>query len=141
MAMERRDQNEPKSASQYTLMHSAHSPADQSRKLRLFASFTSYQLVGTVWIIDGSSEQDLAVAAAVIGTTPLVVQSAGMAFEGDLSTLPEGEYRLDSAHSTLVFKVSHLGFSFYTATFTQFDVDLTLDPKDVKSASLTTTID
>lgn len=79
--------------------------------------------------------------AVLMGVILLTAQSTGMAFEGDQSTIPKGEYRLDSAHSTLVFKVSHLGFSFYTATFPQFDVDLNLDPKDLTSANLTATID
>ncbi|MFT4251568.1 MAG: YceI family protein, partial [Caulobacter sp.] len=43
--------------------------------------------------------------------------------------LPAGEYKLDKTHADLSFKVNHLGFSWYTARFSDFDVKLTLDPK------------
>jgi polyisoprenoid-binding protein YceI len=55
--------------------------------------------------------------------------------------VPAGSYRLDPAHASLIFRVSHLGFSRYTARFTRFDAELRLDPADPAAASVTATID
>lgn len=55
--------------------------------------------------------------------------------------IPAGHYVLDKTHSTLIFKVSHLGFSFYTAAFSSFDATLELDPAHLENAKLTATID
>lgn len=41
---------------------------------------------------------------------------------------PAGQYGLDLGHARLTFKVSHLGFSTYTAFFRDFDADLQFDP-------------
>lgn len=60
---------------------------------------------------------------------------------------PAGSYRLDLAHGRLIFKVSHLGFSTYTAFFRDFSADLAFDPANpavmqvravVKAASVET---
>jgi polyisoprenoid-binding protein YceI len=59
----------------------------------------------------------------------------------DSMELPAGTYRLDPAHASLIFRVSHLGFSRYTARFTRFDAELELDPADPASASVSATID
>lgn len=55
--------------------------------------------------------------------------------------LPAGVYRLDKTHSTVVFKVSHLGFSNYTAAFAAFDASLTFDPAKPELTTLEATID
>lgn len=55
--------------------------------------------------------------------------------------VPAGKYQLDETHSTVVFRVSHLGFSFYTASFARFDADLTFDPDNFASSTLQATID
>lgn len=51
--------------------------------------------------------------------------------------VPAGTYRLDKTHATLHFRVSHLGFSNYTAAFTDFDAELQLDPKNPEASSVT----
>jgi polyisoprenoid-binding protein YceI len=56
-------------------------------------------------------------------------------------SLPAGDYRLDKSHASLVFKVSHLGFSNYTAAFSDFDAKLTLDPANPGAATLEATVD
>jgi polyisoprenoid-binding protein YceI len=48
--------------------------------------------------------------------------------------VPAGRYTLDTAHASLVFRVSHLGFSQYTGRFTKFDADLTFDPAKLASS-------
>ena len=51
-----------------------------------------------------------------------------------------GTYRLDPAHAALVFRVNHLGFSNYTAGFTDFDATLEFDPADPAASTLEATI-
>lgn len=59
----------------------------------------------------------------------------------DVSKLPAGAYKIDPFHASLTFKVSHLGFSFYTATFRAFTADLQLDPARPETASVSATVD
>lgn len=54
---------------------------------------------------------------------------------------PAGEYKLDKAHTSVNFRVSHLGFSNYTARFTGIDGTLTIDPAHPEQASLVAVID
>jgi polyisoprenoid-binding protein YceI len=55
--------------------------------------------------------------------------------------VPAGAYTLDKTHATLVFKVSHLGFSNYTAAFADFDAKLTFDPTKPEASTVEATID
>lgn len=55
--------------------------------------------------------------------------------------LPAGDYALDPAHSTLFFKVSHLGFSNFTMWFDTFGADLKIDPANPGEAALNATVD
>ena len=41
---------------------------------------------------------------------------------------PAGEYRIDPAHATLVFRILHMGLSHYTAGFSDFSATLNFDP-------------
>ena len=54
---------------------------------------------------------------------------------------PAGVYQMDPAHSTVVFRVSHLGFSKYTGEFTKLDGTLKFDPADPTAMSVEATID
>lgn len=55
--------------------------------------------------------------------------------------VPAGAYHLDRSHASLIFRVSHMGFSMYTARFTRFDAELNFDPKNPETASVTATVD
>jgi polyisoprenoid-binding protein YceI len=55
--------------------------------------------------------------------------------------VPAGAYTLDKSHATLIFKVSHLGFSNYTARFKHFDAQLQFDPEKLAASQLTATVD
>jgi polyisoprenoid-binding protein YceI len=57
------------------------------------------------------------------------------------STQPAGTYRLDRAHSSLTWKVDHLGLSNFTARFAKFDATLDIDPAKPQSARLAVTVD
>lgn len=54
---------------------------------------------------------------------------------------PAGAYKLDKAHASLDFRVSHIGFSNYTARFAAWDAELTFDPANPSASSVTATID
>ena len=55
--------------------------------------------------------------------------------------VPAGDYKLDKAHANLEFKVNHLGFSHYTARFSDFDASLKFDPANPAASSVEATID
>ncbi len=54
---------------------------------------------------------------------------------------PAGDYQLDPAHARLVFRVSHLGFSRYTALFTDLAADLAFNPAKPESMQLAARVD
>ncbi|MEL6872384.1 MAG: YceI family protein, partial [Pseudomonadota bacterium] len=47
-----------------------------------------------------------------------------------------GTYKLDRAHASLVWKVNHLGLSFYTARFDTFDATLDINPDEARVRSV-----
>lgn len=57
--------------------------------------------------------------------------------------VPSGTYTPDPTHTSLVWKVSHLGFSNYTGQFAREAIDATieLDAEDVANSKLTVTLD
>ena len=55
--------------------------------------------------------------------------------------VPAGAYTLDKAHSSLIFRVNHLGFSHFTLRFTRLDAQLQFDPDNLAAAKVTVTID
>lgn len=57
------------------------------------------------------------------------------------ATAPAGRYRTDPMHSSLLFRVSHMGFSHYTARFLKFDALLDFDPKNIAAMKVTARID
>jgi polyisoprenoid-binding protein YceI len=59
----------------------------------------------------------------------------------EVTALPEGAYRLDPDHATILFKIDHLGFSQLVGRFDRFDATLDFDPQAPESAKLVVTID
>jgi polyisoprenoid-binding protein YceI len=57
------------------------------------------------------------------------------------SALPEGAYRLDPEHATILFKIDHLGFSRLVGRFDRFDATLDFDPQEPQAANLVAAID
>jgi polyisoprenoid-binding protein YceI len=55
--------------------------------------------------------------------------------------VPAGEYTLDKAHASLLFRVNHLGFSHFTARFKRFDARLHFDPVNLAASQVTATVD
>ncbi len=73
-----------------------------------------------------------ALTLALLFATPALAQ--------DLPTPPAGTYRLDRGHTRLLFQVSHLGMSNYTALFTDMDATLTFDPENPASMTLVASV-
>ncbi len=67
--------------------------------------------------------------------------AAAVSAPGEPAGAPAGEYRLDRTHASVVFRVSHLGFSFYTGAFTRFDASLFFDPAEFAASRLNATIE
>jgi polyisoprenoid-binding protein YceI len=55
--------------------------------------------------------------------------------------VPAGNYELDKAHSSLIFRVSHMTFSHFTARFTRFDAQLAFDPARLASSRVSVNVD
>jgi len=59
----------------------------------------------------------------------------------DLEGMPSGLYELDKNHASLIWKVSHLGLSNYTARFTDFDIDIDFNAFEPAASRVRATID
>ncbi len=55
--------------------------------------------------------------------------------------VPAGAYTIDPAHTSILFRVDHLGFSKYTARFKKATAQLQFDPNDLAASSVTVTVD
>jgi polyisoprenoid-binding protein YceI len=53
---------------------------------------------------------------------------------------PPGTYQIDPQHTRIMFSVSHMGFSNYTAFFTGFDAKLQFDPANPQSITVDATV-
>jgi len=54
---------------------------------------------------------------------------------------PAGAYAIDPHHSSLLFRLDHIGFSKYTGRFKSFDIQLQFDPENLAASSVAVTID
>jgi len=57
------------------------------------------------------------------------------------NTAPAGRYTTDKAHSSLIVRLNHLGYSHFTARFVDWDADLTLDPATPENSQINVRID
>jgi polyisoprenoid-binding protein YceI len=73
-----------------------------------------------------------AVSCALALATPMAAQ--------DLPPPMAGSYQIDMQHTSLIFRVSHLGFSNYTALFTQVTADLAFDPDHPEAMKITASV-
>src|SRR6185295_8705222 len=55
--------------------------------------------------------------------------------------VPAGAYQVDKAHTSLLFRVSHLGFSTFTGRFTVVDAKLQFDARNPSASQITADID
>ncbi|MDC8831134.1 YceI family protein [Alteromonas gilva] len=57
------------------------------------------------------------------------------------SEMPEGHYKLDLTHASVVWKVSHFGLSDYVARFASFDGAIDFDPGNLANSEVQVSID
>lgn len=57
------------------------------------------------------------------------------------SDAPAGAYTIDKAHSSLIVRLSHLGYSQFTARFTTWDAQLQFDPAAPERSQINVSID
>ncbi len=89
-------------------------------------------------MIRTSIKTALAAAAIVAGfalETPAIAQTAAP------GTLPAGIYVSDETHTSVTFKVSHMGLSHYTARFAKAEAELNFDPADPTKSSVKASVD
>lgn len=84
----------------------------------------------------------IAAAFAVAAPAPLALAQAAPAGPSkNLADAPAGAYELDGSHASLVWKVSHLGLSAYTARFDKISGSLNFDPKAPAKSSVSISVD
>ena len=59
----------------------------------------------------------------------------------DPAELPAGEWRLDPGHTSVIWRIQHLGLSWYTARFDRAEARLDFDPANPASAQLTAIVE
>jgi polyisoprenoid-binding protein YceI len=69
---------------------------------------------------------------AAVLISPLLLASCLTATQSTqaLQSLGTGAYTMQKPHSSLIWRVKHMGLSSYTARFTDFDAQLDFDPKN-----------
>ncbi len=87
-------------------------------------------------LIAAAATAVLACAAPVLAQTP-----AAKAAAPKPAGPPPGVYLMDKAHSSVTFRVSHLGFSSYTARFSRIDAKLKFDPAHPAAMAVEASID
>ncbi|KCZ89497.1 hypothetical protein HJO_14802 [Hyphomonas johnsonii MHS-2] len=94
------------------------------------------------------SASALALVACGGPATSTNTAEAPVVAEATLTAAPAAEvtyakaatYHLDPNHASLIWRVSHLGMSNYTARFTQFDATIEFNPDDASLTSVSATI-
>jgi polyisoprenoid-binding protein YceI len=79
-------------------------------------------------------------AASVLLAT-IALAAPARAFSTDPSGVPKASYKLDAHHTSVVMRVSHMGFSHYTLRFDDISGALEYDPDDRRHPKLTVDID
>lgn len=84
----------------------------------------------------------IAAAFALGAPAPLALAQAAPAGPSkNLADAPAGAYEVDGSHASLVWKVSHLGLSGYTARFDKISGALNFDPKTPANSTVSITVD
>lgn len=103
-------------------------------------SLTALPLIVAVTACGAANAESEAETSAV-ETVAEVVETAMTETETPSLNLPAGTYVTDLGHSSILWKVNHLGLSDYTARFNDFEAVLEIDPSSPEGASLSVTID
>jgi polyisoprenoid-binding protein YceI len=73
----------------------------------------------------------LIAAAFALAASPAVAQSLDA---------PAGAYVVDRTHASVMWSIKHQGLAWYNARFTDFDITLDFNPKDVTKSKVTATV-
>ena len=82
----------------------------------------------------------LLASAVLFVSAPAMAQMAAPVVSKDPSTQPAGVYKIDPRHTSVTWKVMHMGVSDYTARFSAVDGELDFNPKDVTKSVVKVTI-
>lgn len=85
-----------------------------------------------------SPKQDAAQESATQAAAPAPAPAAPAEAPIDV---PAGSYTIDPAHTSILFRVDHLGFSNYTARFKKATAQLQFDPDNLAASTVTVTVD
>ena len=80
-------------------------------------------------------------AALNLAILPFAAIAANDVPAASTAPVPGGAYQIDQAHSSLIFRVSHLGFSTYVGRFTRLEARLQFDPANIAASRVDVTID
>jgi polyisoprenoid-binding protein YceI len=72
--------------------------------------------------------------ASITAFTFVSLLHAVTANANPLEGIPSGTYNLDLSHASVVWKVSHFGFSTYVGRFNDFTADIALDVEDFEKS-------
>ena len=76
-------------------------------------------------------------ALAILAPAPAMAQAE----TSNIKEMPEGSYQMDPSHTTVMFKISHLGFADYIRRFNEFNGTLNFDPDNPTENAVQVTID
>lgn len=79
--------------------------------------------------------------AAALFLAPLAVAPVALAQTTPVADLPAGAYTQDPTHTSVTFKVKHMGLSNYTARFAKAEIALVFDTKDPSRSTVSAVID
>jgi len=88
--------------------------------------------------------RQLAAATALLALSALAPHAPAASAEPVTpvaTEMPAGTYTLDRAHSSLIFRVNHIGFSWFTARFTHVEAELELAPANPEESKLRVVVD
>jgi polyisoprenoid-binding protein YceI len=97
-------------------------------------------LMASAFAVSACTPHGARPAPAASSAAPAAAQEAGEP-ASLASTAPAGVYVLDKAHTSVNFRVSHLGFSRYTARFGKVEGKIAFDPAHPEQMSVTADID
>ena len=81
------------------------------------------------------------IAAFALAGAALASTASNETPAASTAPVPAGAYTIDKSHTSLIFLVSHLGFSTYTGRFTRIDAQLHFDPRNIPASRLNVNID
>jgi len=79
--------------------------------------------------------------AALLAVFAVAANAATVPPVASEAPVPKGDYTVDKAHTSVLFRVNHLGFSFYTGRFTRVDAQLQFDPASIPASRVEVAID